>query len=90
MCNMEMGFCHRAVCMDVHIFFLSPLLAFTDSKRFKDDKTLSSVGTTLWWSQLWEKFEGELRFSKRELILKRVLVGGQRWECLRQCSHVLR
>lgn len=46
MCNTEMGFCH-AMCIGVHIFFLSPIFAFTDSKRFKDNYSLRSVCATL-------------------------------------------
>ena len=40
---MEMRFCHHAMCMGVHVLFLSPVLAFTDSKRFKDNYSLRSV-----------------------------------------------
>lgn len=47
MYNTEMGFCHHAMCMGVHVLFLSPILAFTGSKRFKDNYSLRSVCATL-------------------------------------------
>jgi len=44
---MEVEFCRHGICMGVHVLFLSPVLAFTDSKRFKDNYSLWSVCATL-------------------------------------------
>lgn len=73
MYSMEMGFCHHAMCMGVHIIFLSPVLVLTFVII-----VLKCVPLSV--SLLREKLEAELTFSKRKL--KRMLVGGLPWEDL--------